>query len=72
MVVTRDVAPGELLLCCHPLAVVTGEAIYIFLGGRGDLCCNDSTCVVLCVESYVMRRGVAPGELLLCCHPLAW
>lgn len=24
VVVTRDVAPGELLLCCHPLAVVTG------------------------------------------------
>jgi len=24
VVVTRDVQPGELLLCCHPLAVVTG------------------------------------------------
>lgn len=23
---TRDIEPGELLLCCHPLAVVTGDA----------------------------------------------
>ena len=27
VVVTRDVAPGELLLCCHPLAAVTGGEV---------------------------------------------
>lgn len=25
VVTTADVAPGELLLCCHPLGVVTGK-----------------------------------------------